>query len=190
MSDTHSAPFPQRWLFDPGPYSTGCWRVPVQQVRPVAAQPSLPRLPPLLHRTMPRSLRFRPVGDRPAHRRAQRLARPCLSRRHLLIYREHGDASATDRATDGIFPRGGYVMTPPAGHMSAFLRDHLRRDKNASLHTIDAYSQGLSPLIRFAADRDTSDGTSRYPANARGEGSSLRPSSRRATAGSSSPGPA
>ena len=21
MSDTHSAPFPQRWLFDPGPYA-------------------------------------------------------------------------------------------------------------------------------------------------------------------------
>ena len=46
-------------------------------------------------------------------------------------------------------------MTPLAGHMSAFLRDYLPRDKNASPHTIDAYSQGLSLLIRFAADQFT-----------------------------------
>ena len=41
-----------------------------------------------------------------------------------------------------------------------------------------------------AADRDASDGTSRCLRNARGEGSSLRLSSRRATAGCPSPGPA
>ena len=44
-------------------------------------------------------------------------------------------------------------MTPLAGHMSAFLRDYLPRDKRASPHTVDTYSQGLSLLIRFGADR-------------------------------------
>lgn len=44
-------------------------------------------------------------------------------------------------------------MTPLAEHISAFLRDHLPRDKGASPHTIDAYSQALSLLIRFAAQR-------------------------------------
>ena len=44
-------------------------------------------------------------------------------------------------------------MTPLAGHMSAFLRDYLPRDKRASPNTVDTYSQGLSLLIRFAADR-------------------------------------
>ncbi len=44
-------------------------------------------------------------------------------------------------------------MIPLAEHMSAFLRDHLPRDKRASPNTVDAYSQGLSLLIRFAAER-------------------------------------
>lgn len=44
-------------------------------------------------------------------------------------------------------------MTALAGHMSAFLREYLPRDKRASPHTVDTYSQGLSLLIRFAADR-------------------------------------
>ena len=44
-------------------------------------------------------------------------------------------------------------MIPLAEHMSVFLREHLPRDKRASPHTVEAYSQGLSLLIRFAADR-------------------------------------
>lgn len=44
-------------------------------------------------------------------------------------------------------------MTPLAGHLSAFLREYLPRDRGASPHTIDAYAQGLSLLIRFAARR-------------------------------------
>ena len=75
-------------------------------------------------------------------------------------------------------------MNPLAGHKSAVLRDHLRREKNASPHTIDAYSQGLSLLIRFAADRDNFDGTARcLRRNARGEANSLRLSLRRTTTG-------
>lgn len=44
-------------------------------------------------------------------------------------------------------------MTPLAGHLSAFLREHLPRDRGASPHAVDAYAQGLSLLIRFAAQR-------------------------------------
>ncbi len=44
-------------------------------------------------------------------------------------------------------------MTPLASHLSAFLREYLPRDRGASPHTVDAYAQGLSLLIRFAAER-------------------------------------
>lgn len=44
-------------------------------------------------------------------------------------------------------------MTPLARHLSVFLREHLPRDRGASPHTVDAYAQGLSLLLRFAAER-------------------------------------
>lgn len=44
-------------------------------------------------------------------------------------------------------------MTPLARHPSSFLREHLPRDRGASPHTVDAYAQGLSLLLRFAARR-------------------------------------
>lgn len=44
-------------------------------------------------------------------------------------------------------------MTPLAKHLSVFLRQYLPRDRGASPHTIDAYAQGLSLLLRFAAGR-------------------------------------
>lgn len=44
-------------------------------------------------------------------------------------------------------------MTPLARHLSSFLREYLPRDRGASPHTVDAYAQGLSLLLRFAAKR-------------------------------------
>lgn len=44
-------------------------------------------------------------------------------------------------------------MTPLAKHLNVFLRQYLPRDRGASPHTIDAYAQGLSLLLRFAAGR-------------------------------------
>ena len=44
-------------------------------------------------------------------------------------------------------------MTLLANHMGIFLREHLPRDRGFSPHTIDAYAQGISLLMRFAADR-------------------------------------
>ncbi len=44
-------------------------------------------------------------------------------------------------------------MTSLARHVSAFVFEHLPRDKGASPHTVEAYSQALSLLLRFAAVR-------------------------------------
>ena len=45
------------------------------------------------------------------------------------------------------------MMTTLARHVSIFVFDYLPRDKGASPHTVDAYSQGLLLLLRFAAER-------------------------------------
>jgi site-specific recombinase XerD len=44
-------------------------------------------------------------------------------------------------------------MTPLAKHLSVFLREYLPRDRGASPHTVNAYAQGLSLMLRFAANR-------------------------------------
>lgn len=44
-------------------------------------------------------------------------------------------------------------MTALAPHLSAFLRDHLRRERNVSQHTVAAYATCFALLVRFAADR-------------------------------------
>jgi integrase/recombinase XerD len=40
-----------------------------------------------------------------------------------------------------------------AAHLSAFLREHLPRERNASPHTCDAYAYAFQLLVCFAADR-------------------------------------
>jgi len=44
-------------------------------------------------------------------------------------------------------------MKPLAVHVSAFLHEHLPRDKGASPHTLAAYAQALKLLVCFAAAR-------------------------------------
>ena len=44
-------------------------------------------------------------------------------------------------------------MTALAPHLSAFLRDHLCRERNVSHHTVAAYATCFALLVRFAADR-------------------------------------
>ena len=44
-------------------------------------------------------------------------------------------------------------MKPLAAHVSAFLHEHLPRDRGASPHTVAAYAQALKLLVRFAAAR-------------------------------------
>jgi site-specific recombinase XerC len=44
-------------------------------------------------------------------------------------------------------------MTALAPHLSAFLRDHLSRERNVSHHTVAAYATCFALLVRFAADR-------------------------------------
>ena len=44
-------------------------------------------------------------------------------------------------------------MTALAPHLSAFLRDHLPRERNVSPHTVTAYATCFALLVRFAADR-------------------------------------
>lgn len=44
-------------------------------------------------------------------------------------------------------------MTALAPHLSAFLREHLPRERNASLHTCDAYAYSFQLLVCFAARR-------------------------------------
>lgn len=44
-------------------------------------------------------------------------------------------------------------MTPLAPHLSAFLRDHLPRERGASPHTITAYAHSFMLLLRFATHR-------------------------------------
>jgi integrase/recombinase XerD len=42
-------------------------------------------------------------------------------------------------------------MTPLAPHLTAFLRDHLPRERGASPHTIASYADSFALLLRFAA---------------------------------------
>jgi len=44
-------------------------------------------------------------------------------------------------------------MTALAPHLSAFLRDHLPRERGASRHTCETYAYTYQLLLRFAADR-------------------------------------
>ena len=44
-------------------------------------------------------------------------------------------------------------MTPLAPHLTAFLRDHLPRERGASPHTIASYADSFVLLLRFAAAR-------------------------------------
>lgn len=44
-------------------------------------------------------------------------------------------------------------MTPLAPHLSAFLKDHLPRERGASAHTIAAYAHSFVLLLRFAAQQ-------------------------------------
>jgi site-specific recombinase XerC len=44
-------------------------------------------------------------------------------------------------------------MTPLAPHLSAFLREHLPRERGASQHTIAAYAHCYRLLLTFAAER-------------------------------------
>ncbi len=44
-------------------------------------------------------------------------------------------------------------MTPIAPHLSAFLREHLPRERNASDHTTDTYAYAFQLLLCFAAKR-------------------------------------
>jgi integrase/recombinase XerD len=44
-------------------------------------------------------------------------------------------------------------MTALAPHLTAFLREHLPRERNASPHTVATYAHAFALLVRFAADR-------------------------------------
>ena len=44
-------------------------------------------------------------------------------------------------------------MTALAPHLSTFLRDHLPRERRASLHTCEAYADSFRLLACFAARR-------------------------------------
>jgi integrase/recombinase XerD len=44
-------------------------------------------------------------------------------------------------------------MTALAPHLTAFLRDHLPRERSASPHTVAAYAHSFTLLVRFAAER-------------------------------------
>ena len=44
-------------------------------------------------------------------------------------------------------------MTPLAPHLTAFLKDHLQRERGASRHTIASYADSFALLLRFAAAR-------------------------------------
>ena len=45
-------------------------------------------------------------------------------------------------------------MTSLAPHLTAFLRDHLPRERNASPHTCEAYATSFQLLVTFA-ERET-----------------------------------
>lgn len=44
-------------------------------------------------------------------------------------------------------------MTQLAQHLTAFLREHLPRERRASVHTCDAYAYSFQLLVTFAARR-------------------------------------
>ena len=44
-------------------------------------------------------------------------------------------------------------MTPLAPHLSAFLREHLPRERGASQHTMAAYAHCYKLLLTFVAER-------------------------------------
>ena len=44
-------------------------------------------------------------------------------------------------------------MTELASHLGVFLREHLPRDRNASLHTVQSYADSFQLLVCFAAER-------------------------------------
>ncbi|MER9593247.1 site-specific integrase [Mesorhizobium australicum] len=44
-------------------------------------------------------------------------------------------------------------MTKFAQHLTAFLREHLPRERRASVHTCDAYANSFQLLVTFAAPR-------------------------------------
>jgi site-specific recombinase XerC len=47
--------------------------------------------------------------------------------------------------------RGDAGMTQLAPHLTAFLREHLPRERRASVHTCDAYAYSFQLLVTFAA---------------------------------------
>jgi len=44
-------------------------------------------------------------------------------------------------------------MTELAPHLTAFLREHLPRERRASVHTCEAYAYSFQLLVTFAAQR-------------------------------------
>jgi hypothetical protein len=111
------------------------------------------RSPALLRGPVARSLRARPRGCDAAHAGTEHLHGTCRRCRHLLVSR--GDAGPAERhrrrGRAGI--RGRCRMTPLAPHLTAFLRDHLPRERGASPHTIASYADSFVLLLRFAAAR-------------------------------------
>ena len=69
------------------------------------------------------------------------------------ISRVHRRCSARSRIAPRPSRRGAVLMTPLARYLSIWLREHLPVDRGVSPNTVDAYSQSLAALLRFAADR-------------------------------------
>lgn len=106
---------------------------------------------------------MRSIGLRGAQgSRGPRIRRP-LSR--TLCARFPGGGAACHRPPVNAGADGAYVdsrrdiasrsdgMTQLAQHLTAFLREHLPRERRASVHTCDAYAYSFQLLVAFAARR-------------------------------------
>src|SRR5258708_11101545 len=104
-------------------------------------------------RPIARGMCPRPPSRFPSYRGALHLSRSCRRLQHLLVSGGDPGAAPRHRCGERASVQGGSGMTALAPHLSAFLREHLPRERNASPHTVATYAHAFALLVRFAAQR-------------------------------------
>src|SRR5713226_3882344 len=131
-------------------FSVSCRNNPVAGIMPLIPPTELS---PHFRRSIARGLCPRPPSRCPSYRGALHLSRSCRRLQHLLVSGGDPGAAPRHRCGERASVQGGSGMTALAPHLSAFLREHLPRERNASPHTVATYAHAFALLVRFAAQR-------------------------------------
>src|SRR5713226_433451 len=131
-------------------FSVSCRNNPVAGIMPLIPSAELAAH---FRRPIARGLCPRPPSRCPSYRGALHLSRSCRRLQHLLVSGGDPGAAPRHRCGERASVQGGSSMTALAPHLSAFLREHLPRERNASPHTVATYAHAFALLVRFAAQR-------------------------------------